>query len=97
MTQLTDEDVLKLARLARLHLEPHEVERFRKEIAAILEYVKKLDTVSTDGLEPTYQVTGLKNVMRPDEVVQYSAQREALLKNVPSLKDDYIRTKRMIG
>lgn len=97
MARLTKEDILKLAKLARLHLEPAEIEQFSNEIAAVLEYVEQLQGVDVDGLEPTYQVTGLKDVMRKDIIKDYGVSRDALLKNVPSLEDGQIKVKRMIG
>lgn len=97
MTNLTDEDILKLARLARLRLSEDELPRFRREITAILEYVKILGSVDTDGLQPTYQVTGLQNVMRADEIVDYGSSPEQLLKNVPATEKGHIKTRRMIG
>jgi aspartyl-tRNA(Asn)/glutamyl-tRNA(Gln) amidotransferase subunit C len=64
MSKLTREDVLRLAHLSRLRLSDDEVERFQGELSKILDYVEQLDQVDTQALEPTYQVTGLKNVMR---------------------------------
>lgn len=95
MAKLSKEDVLKLARLARLHLTDDEVVQFQEEISAILGYVEQLQSVEVDGIEPTYQVTGLNNVMRPDEERLY-ATKEKLLKNVPAKKGDYIKVRRML-
>lgn len=97
MADLTKDDILKLAKLARLRLSEDQVELFRSEIAAILGYVDSLSSVDTAGLAPTNQVTGLENVMRADEVVDYGASQEDLLKNLPDRQDDYIKVKRMIG
>lgn len=97
MTQLTREDILKLAQLAKLKLNESEVEAFRSEITEILGYVEMLKDVDTNGLEPTYQVTGLANVMRPDEIKESSATTKDLLRNVPRRDDDYIKVNRMIG
>lgn len=96
MAKLTPEDVLKLARLARLHLTNEEVERFGGEISAILEYVEQLQGVDLEGLEPTFQVTGLKTVMRPDEIIDYGTTPFELLKNVPATEDGHIKVKRII-
>lgn len=96
MAKLSKEDVLKLARLARLHLTGDEVSQFQKEIGAILGYVEQLQSVEVDGLEPTYQVTGLSNVTRPDKERMY-ATKEELLKNLPSQKDAYIKVRRMLS
>ena len=97
MTELTREDVLKLARLARLDLSDEEVESYRKELSAILDYVAQLDKADVAGLEPTTQVTGLKNVTREDQVVDYGVSPEDLLRLVPKTQDGQIKVNRMIG
>ncbi len=97
MAKLTREDVLKLARLARLRLTEDEVELYQKELSAILEYVAQLDGVDTTGLEPTYQVTGLTNVTRKDLVKEYGPTPQDLLKNVPAVQQAMIKVRRMIG
>jgi aspartyl-tRNA(Asn)/glutamyl-tRNA(Gln) amidotransferase subunit C len=97
MTELTREDVLKLARLARLDLTDEEVEAFRKEMSSILEYVALLQNANVDGLEPTSQVTGLKNVMREDEVKDYGVSPQDLLRLAPKTQDGQIKVNRMIG
>ena len=97
MADLSRDDVLKLARLARLDLTDEEIERFAKELTEILHYVEQLQAVDVNGLESTNQVTGLTNVMRKDEVVNYGYAPKELLKNVPNVQDDHIKVKRMIG
>jgi aspartyl-tRNA(Asn)/glutamyl-tRNA(Gln) amidotransferase subunit C len=97
MTELTRDDVLKLARLARLDLTNEEVDAFRKEMSAILDYVALLDDADVEGLEPTSQVTGLKNVMREDSVVDYGVSPEQLLRLAPKTQDGQIKVNRMIG
>jgi aspartyl-tRNA(Asn)/glutamyl-tRNA(Gln) amidotransferase subunit C len=97
MADLTRDDVLKLARLARIDLADDEVDKFTSEFNDILKYVEQLQAVDVTGLEPTSQVTGLTNVMRRDEIVGYGYKPEDLLKNVPHVKDNMIQVKRMIG
>lgn len=96
MAQLSREDILKLARLARLKLTSDEVSQFQNEITAIIEYVELLQTVDLSGLEVTNQVTGLTNVTRKDEIIPYGATPEELLKNAPATLDGQIKVKRMI-
>lgn len=97
MAELTREDVLKLAQLARLSLTDDEVEEFRNELSAILAYVQQLQNVDVNGLKPTTQVSGLTNVMRDDILIDYSIDRKDLLKNVPHIEDEMIKVKRMVG
>lgn len=96
MAKLTREDVLKLAQLARLELSEAEIESFTSELTEILQYVEQLQSVDVKELKPTNQVTGLTNVMRPDETRDYGYQAADLLKNVPSVKDGQIKVKRML-
>ena len=64
---LSKDEVRKIARLARLNLSDEEIERYQKELSEILDYVKKLDNINTDNIEPLYQVTGLTHVTRGDD------------------------------
>lgn len=97
MADLSRDDILKLARLARLDLTDEEIEQYSKELTEILHYVEQLQQVDVSGLKQTNQVTGLMNVMRKDEVVDYGYAPKELLKNVPEVQDDQIRVRRMIG
>lgn len=97
MAKLTRDDVLKLARLARLELNEDEIEKFRAEMSEILQFVEQLQDVDIKGLEPTHQVTGLNNVTRQDKTRNYGYKTEDLLKNVPHVKDHQIKVNRMIG
>lgn len=95
--KLTPDEVLKLARLSKIRLTQDEIEQFSGELSAILEYVEQLSGVNTSGLEPTSQVTGLTDVMREDEIVEYGAAPQELLKNAPDKKDNQIKVKRVLG
>ena len=97
MADLTRDDVLKLAQLARLSLSEEEIGRYSRELSEILHYVEQLQAVDVSGLQPTNQVTGLTNVMREDEIRDYGYSPQALLKNVPNVQANQIKVKRMIG
>lgn len=97
MATLKRDDIVKLAQLARLELSDAEIEEFAPELTEILRYVEQLQTVDVSDLQPTQQVTGLVNVTRDDEVVDYGYEAKDLLKNVPAVKDDLIKVKRIIN
>lgn len=99
MADLSRDDVLKLAQLARLRLSDDEVSTYQKELAEILGYVELLDSVEVEGLEPTSQVTGLTNVTRADEEIDYGYKALDLLQNVPHgrVEKNLIKVKRMIA
>lgn len=96
MSKLTRDDVLKLAALSRLRLSDEEIKKFRTELSEILEYVETLDKADTTGLEPTYQLTGLTNVTRKDEVIDYGISTDELLKNAPAVQDKQFKVKRVL-
>ena len=97
MTKLSRDDVLHLARLARISLSDDEVAEFSGELSEILQYVEMLGAVDVSGLKPTNQVTGLTNVMREDVVKDYGYSSDDLVKIVPVIQDNQIKVKRMIG
>lgn len=76
---LTKDEVRHVAKLARLTLTEEEVEKFTRQFASIFVYLDLLTEVNTEGVEPTAQVTGLKNVMRED-VLGPVFDREEMLK-----------------
>ena len=97
MSDFSRDDILKLAALARLSLTDEELARYQKELSSILDYVEKLQAADTEGLQPTYQVTGLQNVTRADEEIDYGASQKALLKNAPATEKNMFKVKRMVG
>ncbi|USN95405.1 MAG: Asp-tRNA(Asn)/Glu-tRNA(Gln) amidotransferase subunit GatC [Candidatus Nomurabacteria bacterium] len=96
MAEITVDDVLKLARLSKIQLTTEELNEFSKELQQIIKYVEQLSSVDIDGLEPTSQVTGLTNVTREDELIDYGVSVDDLLKNVPNLENNQIKVKRVI-
>lgn len=96
MTMLTRDDVLKLAALSRLRLSDDEIEKLRAELSEIIGYVDLLNSVDVSGLEPTYQVSGLKNVTRVDEVRNYGYKPVDLLANAPAVLDGQFKVKRVL-
>ncbi|HET9098091.1 MAG TPA: Asp-tRNA(Asn)/Glu-tRNA(Gln) amidotransferase subunit GatC [Candidatus Saccharimonadales bacterium] len=97
MRKLTRDDVLKLARLARLRLSDQEIDEYSAEISSILQYVEMLQGIEVGDTLPTNQVSGLTNVMRSDEIIDYGYAPDDLLKNVPSVEDSQLKVRRMLG
>lgn len=97
MAKLSVHDVLKLARLSKIQLNEQELVEFADELSKILDYADQLAEVDVSGLAPTAQVTGLTNVTRPDELIDYQASPDVLLKNAPATEDHQIKVKRVLG
>lgn len=96
MSNISVETIKKIAALSGLALDEADLEKFRAQFEEILTYVEQLNDVDTTGLEPSYQVTGLSNVTRPDEIIDYGVGREALLSNAPTQKDGSILVRKVL-
>lgn len=81
--KLTRDQVKKVAKLANLPLTGSEEQEYSLQLSGILEYIDQLSKVDTKGIKPTFNVTGLSNVMRDDEAGKSLLQDEAL-QNVKS-------------
>jgi aspartyl-tRNA(Asn)/glutamyl-tRNA(Gln) amidotransferase subunit C len=76
------EQVLHVAKLARLRLSEPEVERMAGELSGILKHVDRIVELDLEGVKPTSHVVELENVLRPDEP-RPSWPREAVLGQAP--------------
>ena len=84
------EQVLHVARLARLRLTDEEVERMTGELGGILQHVEAIQALDLDDVEPTTHVAALENVLRPDEPRE-SWPRERVLEGAPDASDEGFR------
>lgn len=92
---LSEEEVKKVAEMARIELSDSEVTKYQKELSSILDYVNVLQEVNTDGLEIVSSVTGLENVTRPD-VAKLIDYQEEIMANAPEKKDRYYKVKSIL-
>jgi aspartyl-tRNA(Asn)/glutamyl-tRNA(Gln) amidotransferase subunit C len=76
------EQVLHVAKLARLGLSEEEVERMAGELSGILEHVDRIAGLDLDDVEPTSHVVELENVLRAD-VPHQSLLPEVALASAP--------------
>jgi len=90
MAEISREDVLHVADLARLHLSDEEVDRMQAQLSNILEAIETLRDVDTSHVGPTASVIQLENVMRGD-VARPGLSREAALANAPLRDDPFLR------
>ena len=87
---ITEQDVARIARLARIELSPDQTARAQTELDGILNLIEQLQAVDTTGIEPmaqplsTHQEIALR--LRPDAAAPTStdAQRQALMANAPA-------------
>lgn len=93
---ISREEVLYIARLARLEFDEEKVEEFTHQLSRVLDYINKLSELDLTDVEPTYHVLDMVSVMREDEVKESLSQEEAL-SNAPDAKDGFFRVPKIIG
>ena len=76
------EQVLHVARLARLRLSEEEVDRMASELSKVLDHIEKISELDLEGVPPTSHVVEIENVLRPDEP-RPSWPREGILEQAP--------------
>ena len=87
---LNQEDIQRLAGLAKLVIAEDELESYTDEIGRIMALVQELQVIDTEGIEPTFHGNQKKNVFREDQAVS-SDLPEAMLANAPDSEDGFIR------
>lgn len=95
--KLTDDEIKHVANLARLELSEEEVLKYGSQLSDVLSYIDQLREVDVDGVEPTAQVTGLLNVLREDEVNEWSNDEVVnALDEAPLLENGQVKVKRVL-
>ncbi len=92
-----DKLISQLAKLSRLAPSEAESVRLQGDLVKILDMVKKLDELNLTAVEPLRYVTGVENVLRPDEA-KAAIDRDQALKNAPDADQDggFFRVPRVI-
>jgi aspartyl-tRNA(Asn)/glutamyl-tRNA(Gln) amidotransferase subunit C len=81
------DQVLHVARLARLQLNEDEVARMTGELSGILDHIEKISALDLEGVPPTSHVVEMTNALRADEP-RPSWPRETMLGAAPAVRDD---------
>jgi aspartyl-tRNA(Asn)/glutamyl-tRNA(Gln) amidotransferase subunit C len=93
---LRREDVVHVARLARLDLSDNEVELFTAQLRTVLDHAGDVAALDLSHLEPSSHPIAFENVLRPDEV-RPSLDREEVLAAAPAVEDHRFRVPRIVG
>lgn len=89
---VTHEDILKIARLAKLSVKPEELDGLTKDMNSIIEFADAVNSVAATDSDFD-NINNLANVFREDEVVP-SFDREEILKNAPNQEGGYFLVRR---
>jgi len=92
---LTREQVLHVARLARIGLTEADVAKFQQQLSSILDHFDILRQIDTEGVEPTTHTLPLESVMAADEP-RPSPDRDQVLENAPLVQDGYVRVRAVL-
>ncbi len=95
MSGISREEVAHLARLARIDLEPHELDRMADQLGVILGAVATVREVAGDDVPATSHPLPLRNVTRPD-VPRPSLSAEQVLAGAPEAEDGRFRVPRIL-
>lgn len=87
---LSNEDILKIIKLARLSAANEDIEDLTKNFNDILHYIEQLEEVNVDNIEPLAHVHEVANVFRED-VSSNSLTTEQALANTKERSGDYIK------
>lgn len=93
---ITEDDVRQVAKLSRLALSDREIAHFTGQLAAVLEYVGKLNELDVEGVEPLFHASDHHSVMRADETQPGLTPDEALA-NAPDRQDDFFKVPKVLG
>ena len=93
--KLSREEVLRIARLARLGLSEAEIDKMGEQLSDILENFEILKQVDTSDVPPTAQSIDLQNVLRDDEIAPSLPSGE-ILANAPRKEGDYFRVRAVL-
>jgi len=94
-TDLSDEDVKKIARLARLNLEEKDLSEIKNDLNTIIGYFGQLDELDTENVEPMHHVLNVKNVWRDDKSSSKDKSKE-IIDNGPLTENNYFKVPRIL-
>lgn len=92
---LSKDEVLKIARLARLELSSGEVDLYASQLSAILDYVEKLRSLDVEGIEPTAHAVLVPTPFREDVAVKDATFGRSLV-NAPDREDNLFKVPKVI-
>lgn len=92
---ISKEQVIHIAKLARLNLTSEEIEEFSKQLSNILLYMEKLNEVNTENIKPLSHILPIENVTREDEEKK-SLPIEDVLKIAPDKENNFIKVPKIL-
>tara|TARA_Y100001978_G_C23274107_1_gene237250 strand:+ start:84 stop:377 length:294 start_codon:yes stop_codon:yes gene_type:complete len=95
MNRITEDQVKKVAELARLKLDDNQVKHHAKQIEKILDYINQLEKIDTNGVASTTRAIEVVNVLRSDANNNFE-NRDELLDLAPDRENDFFKVPKII-
>ena len=92
---ITKETVEYVAHLARIELKPKELEKFSKQLQAILDFIDQLNKVNIENIAPTSHILPIKNILRED-LPKESLSNDKALMNAPGREGNFFGVPKVI-
>ena len=83
---LTPDEIREIAKLARLHIDEADVDRYQQDLSRILDFVEKMNQVDVSGIEPMAHPQDVTQRLRDDRVCEKN-QREKFQSIAPATQD----------
>ncbi|MGD1808582.1 Asp-tRNA(Asn)/Glu-tRNA(Gln) amidotransferase subunit GatC [Dapis sp. BLCC M126] len=93
---IDNEQVRKVAHLARLELKPEEEEKFTTQLSSILEYFEQLSELETETVPPTTRAIDVSNITRDDRLEPFP-NREEILSCAPEQDGDFFKVPKIMS
>ena len=93
---ISTDEVRHVAKLARLHLSPAEIDKFTGQLGTILDYVNKIAQLDVSEVGAMAQAMPINNVLR-DDVAEPALPLESVMQNAPLREGDFFAVPKIIG
>lgn len=91
---LTGDEVKHIALLSRIGLKEEEIQQYQKDLSAVFDFFRELETLPTDDIVPIGHITGRTGVARADECENFGHEgKKIIMENVPERKDGFVKVK----
>ena len=93
---LNNQQIRKIAHLARLNIDPKEEEKFASQVGDVIKHFEMLNELDTEKVIPTIHAIELKNITR-DDVSQTCMNRDLLLEKAPSREGEFFKVPKILN
>jgi aspartyl-tRNA(Asn)/glutamyl-tRNA(Gln) amidotransferase subunit C len=98
---LNKEQVLHLAKLARIQLKDDEIEKLIQDLNKILNYVEKIQELDLENIEPLVNIVEKiplrkDNILSEEEIEELNEIREKIIKNFPQKEENYLKVPKIL-